>query len=349
MTLAGYTSRELQLLPRKKTPDQTLLRLVRLISSSVACECVYLHGSRAMGTEEPERSDYDILAIADLHSVVASAGRLPTLKRRIARTSPLPVDLTFITPRAALESRNSLLLISWSRKARLVAGERDLLGDLNISSLAPDPLSAVYNSGHQAKWLLRYVSMDGGLRVSLARRGLRKLSEYLEEDIALGAGSSKGLAAFAASINAEAQKEDCDIHAVSRACAAFLKVMREQVMDSHPRVLSRMSAMVEARVTRIPGFPPGMKTRGQLVNALTCLYQSMESDPPDVDMVRRAARSLGSPLGLANASDAYGSEEEYLFAVWNRVRDKIRANWDTIMGYPFGSVVSHRPFPIVLA
>lgn len=107
--------------------------------------------------------------------------------------------------------------------------------------------------------------------------------------------------------------------------------------------------MVEARATRIPGFPPGVKTRAQLVDALMCLYQSMESDPPDVDMVRRAARSLGSPLGLANASAAYGSEEEYLFATWNRVRDRTRANWDTIMGYPFGSVVSHRPFPIVLA
>jgi predicted nucleotidyltransferase len=334
--------------------DSTLETLVSLIRSSIPCECVYVHGSRGEGTEDPGRSDYDILAIAGLPSLLSSMGRLPSLRRRVARASSLPVDLTLITPRAASESRNSLLLISWSRKAKLVTGTRDVLRDLNISSMAPDPLSVSYNSGHQAKWLLRYVSMDSSLRVSVDRRGVRKLCEYLEEDIVLGAGSSKGLTDFASSIRAEDQKKNCDLHAISRACAGFLKGMNQQIMDSAPRpffpsLLSRVSSMAEMRVTRIPGFPPGRKTQTQLVNALMCFYKSMDSDPPDVDLVRRAARSLGSPLGLTDAPASFHSEDEYLLASWNRVRSKIRGNWDSIMGYPFGSVVFHRPFPVVLA
>jgi len=334
--------------------DPTLGTLVRLIRSSIPCESLYVHGSRAEGTEELGRSDYDILAVATLPSLLSSLGRLPSLRRRIAGASPLPVDLTLITPLAASESRGSLLLISWSRKAKLVAGPRDVLRDLNISSMTPNPLSVSYNSGHQAKWLLRYIKMDSSLRVVVDCRGVRKLCEYLEEDIALGAGSSKGMADFASVIRAENQKESCDLHALSRACAALLKGMNQQIMGSAPHpsfpsLLSRVSSMAETRVTRIPGFPPGRKTQAQLVHALMCFYQSMESDPPSVNLVGRAARALGSPLGQPDAPASYHSEGEYLYASWNRVRSKIRGYWDSIMSYPFGSVVFHRPFPIVLA
>ena len=329
-------------------------KLVRLIRSNVPCECVYLHGSRAEGTEQLGRSDYDILAVASLPSLMSSIGRLPLLRRQMAKASSLPVDLTFITPWAASASRRSLLLISWSRKAKLVAGTRDVLGDLKISSMMPDPLSVYYNSGHQTKWLLRYISIDSNLRVSVERRGVKKLRAYLEEDIVLGAGSSKGLTDFASITRTEDEKENCDLHALSRGCAVFLKRMHQEILNYppspfFPSLLSSVSSVAEMRASRIPGFPPGRMTRAQLVNALMLFYQSMKSDPPNTDLVRRAALSLGSPLGLPGAAASYQSEDRYLLALWNRVRSKIRGNWDSIMCYPFGSLVFHRPFPIVLA
>lgn len=57
--------------------DKTLNRIPESIRAGINCECVYIFGSRGKGTPQEGMSDYDILVVASLRSILASIGRIP--------------------------------------------------------------------------------------------------------------------------------------------------------------------------------------------------------------------------------------------------------------------------------
>lgn len=333
--------------------DDTLKSLVDLIRSKVNCECLYLYGSRAIGTAQEEKSDYDFLAIARLPSIVASIRKLHSLRRTLEEATPVRVDLTFLTPQSTYRFRSSLPLMVWNRTAKLVYGRKDILREFHVGSFAPDEESVAYYVCHEVEWLLRHIDIDRNLGASIDHRALTKLSGLLADDILLGAGSLRGAKELASSIQTEAMKENCDVHSVCRSCADFLEGIRGQFSTyGHPSALQyvRSAISILAETLRLHSLttPRRRTTQYQLVSALLYVYQSLETNPISTDLLLRAFQVLGSPPASEVTPSSINSGDGYTFELWARVRLRIREDWDSVMNYPFGRVAFYRQFAVVL-
>jgi hypothetical protein len=331
--------------------DETLRRLVDLIRTSVNCECVYLFGSRGTGTAQEGKSDYDLLVIASLPSLLASMRRFSSLRRALDGVSPVHVELVFITPQSAFRSRSSLFLMQWNL-GRLVYGRKDILRDFRVGSFVPDQTSVVYQSCHEVLYyLLPYVKIDRNLGASIDHRALAKLSRLLEGDILLGAGSLGGLMRLASSIRTEAMKENCDVHSVCRSYADFFRGVREQFNG-----LDQGSALSQLRSTayilaetlrfRTLAFARGRTAQYQFMSALMYFFQSMEMDPPSVDLLQKASRLLQSSFPSERALQELRTEDGHPFTLWAQVKSGLIENpffMTSVMNYPFGLFILHPP------
>lgn len=234
-------------------------------------------------------------------------------------------------------------------------GKRDVLKDFGVDTYPPSEMSVVYQSFHEAKWFTHFIKIDQDLNVSIEQRGLAKLRGFHDLDILLGAGFLEGLREFAFSIRTETEKETCDPRAVLGSYSNFLEGIEGRFKRGDPRSIPEylgLTTSILAELVRFRGYtvPRGRMMQFQMTNALISFLKSMETVPPSVDLLLRASRLLDAsfatdrpPLGPSNARD-------YPAVHWNQVRSKLRGgDWDTLMNFPFGTVVLHRPFPIILA
>ena len=335
--------------------DETLDRILMEIRANVNCECVYVFGSRGRGTAQEGKSDYDVLVVASLRSILGSVVRIPSLRRVIDASSPVPVEVTFLASNLVTRYRDALPLMAWSLSAKLVQGRRDILRDLRVGAFAPDEMSSVYLSCHKAKWFLRFIRMDGNLNVSIEQEGLNKLSRLLDEDIQLGAGSLKGLRELASIASAEATRNNCDPATLCRSYADFLEGASERFARGDPRsTLSYLgltaSSLAEMIRFRTLAFPRGRNSQFRMVSALICFFRSMETKPPRIDLLRKASSLLNASFTTGSSPPEPKSDDNYPLALWTQVRSRLRGGeWDTLMNYPFGILVLHHPFSVILA
>ncbi len=288
---------------------------------------MYLFGSRGEATAQGE-SDYDLLVIASLPSLLASIRKITSLRSALYDASPVPVDLVFMTPQSVFRSRSSLFLMVWDRSAKLIYGRRDIFRDLSVGSFAPDETSVFYKSCQEAMYLVRYINVDKGQRISIDQRALNKMRSMLLAGDILGAESLRGRTKLASSIGFEAMKETFDTQAVSRLYANFLREIREQ---------SRR--LGSSGLFRTLTFSQG-KGQYQFVNALMYFFQSMEEDPPNVDLLRRASRLLDGASASKKVLQELKGEDP--FTLWSQVKSRIFRNpffVTSINDYPFGLVV----------
>ena len=335
--------------------DETLGRIMKEIQANIHCECMYVYGSRGRGTAKEGKSDYDLLVVASLRSILASIGRTPKLRRALDASSSVPVDITLIASSSVPRLKNALPLMVWSQSARLVYGKRDILRDSLVGSFAPSEMSAFYLSCHEAKWFLRFIKMDRSFNVSIGREGLVKLSRFLNEEILSGARSVRGLQDFASSISIEAKKESCDPATVCGLFAHYLEGIRGRFVGGDPRSALSYVGLTVSILAEMFHFgtyaaPRGRTTQLQMIDALVCFYRSMETKPPNVDLLRRASGLLNASFATRRSPPELATAENYPSALWAQVRARLRGReWDALMDFPFGTFVLHRPFPIVLA
>jgi predicted nucleotidyltransferase len=334
--------------------DDALRQLVGLVNSSVRCECIYLHGSRATGEGLGARSDYDLMAVAKTSSILGSRRRLFRLRRILQETSPAKVELTLLTPQSVARARDSLLLMAWGQEAKLIHGGRDVLNDLRVGSFVPSEKSVRDLTCFTTERLLRDFRVDSARRsISVEKEGLQKVARFLSVHGRLAGLTHRGLSDLALSVRSETAKEAPDLRVISRACADYLEQTSEQFERSD--LASQLPYLLTyhhfSRVRAFDALSQRQPSKSQFIRALACLFRSTETDPPSIARLQEASKFLRSSLAFEKVRPILRSGEDNPYRLWADVKGGIRRNWDTVMDYhyPFGRVLMFRPFRTVLA
>jgi len=333
--------------------DDTVRQLVDLVNSSVKCECIYLHGSRATGEGLSSKSDYDLMAVAEISSILSSRRRLVRLRSALEEILPVKTELTLLTPQSISRARDSILLMVWSEEAKLVYGKQNILKDLGVGSFVPSEGSVRDTTCFTLEQLLREFRVDRVRgSITLVKEGLLKVDRFLSVHDRIAGRSHRDLADLASSVRSAAAKDYPDLRTVSHACADYLEQTSEQFAKSG--LSSQLSYLLTYhRISRLRTFDALSQresSRSQFMKALAFLFRSTEIDPPSMPMLRKASWFLKSSLAFEKVQPSLNSEVDYPCQLWAEVKSGIRRSWDTVMDYhyPFGQVLMYRPFRTVL-
>ena len=324
-----------------------------LVNSSVKCECIYLHGSRATGEGLSIKSDYDLMAVAEISSILSSRRRLVHLRSALKEILPVKTELTLLTPQSISRARDSILLMVWNEEAKLVHGKRDILKDLGVGTFVPSEESVRDTTCFTLEHLLREFRVDRARgSITFVKEGLLKVDRFLSAHARVAGWTHRDLADLASSVSSAAAKDHPDLRTVSHACADYLEQTSEQFTKSG--LSSQLSYLLTyhrfSRLHMFDALSQRESSKSQFMKALTLLFRSTEIDPPSMTMLRRASWFLKSSLAFEKVQPSLNSEEDDPCQLWAEVKSGIRRSWDTVMDYhyPFGQVLMSRPFRTVL-
>jgi hypothetical protein len=192
------------------------------------------------------------------------------------------------------------------------------------------------------RWFLRYIRLDGSdFRVD--RRGLIKTIRFLKYDSEVAAMTTPPLQTLLGELEREAKSETPDPGTICRALADYIETAMDEFKASFPSRISQTASILFDKGHFLPSaLIDKDSVCSRIAKSLVCLLRSMETDPLDVELMNRAASYLafvGRRLQMPN-EDSKSS--------WIRINWAIRQYWDTVMRVPFGSLVIHRGFDIVL-
>jgi len=315
--------------------------IVDQIISNLSCESVYLFGSRARG-DSTEGSDIDLVIVIRMTGVLRSLLGVRNLRRRL-ESLPFPVDIRVFSTLACSRNKRSQGLNLLHKERKLLYGKDFLASQLGVLGFAPSRDSIISGSCYNVRWFLRCIRLDNHV-LGLDRGGLTKLIRVLRSESDVSAETIPPLLTLVKELEHETNLEIPDLRAVSRALANYIEAVMDESSALFP---SRISQTASILIDKGRLLPRALLEKDsvcfRLTKALLCLLRSLETDPPDGELIHRAATYLGYLL-YNGIQDPEGDPELLLM----KVRNTIREYWDTVMRVPFGSLVVHRAFDIVL-
>jgi predicted nucleotidyltransferase len=324
-------------------PPSTLDHIVDLIVSNLRCESVYLFGSRARG-DSTEGSDLDLIAVVRTTGILRSVLGVRNLRRSLEGLSVSP-DIHILSTLACSRNKESVVLNVWHSKCgeKLLYGKDSLASELGVLGFVASHDSFMKTTCYEMKWFLKYIKLEGHV-LSVDRRGLTKLMRFLRFDSEVSAETTPPQVSLMRELERQVDLEVSDPQAVCRALANYIEAVSDEFDAWFPR---RISQTVSILIDKGRLLPRTLLDRDspcfRITKSLTCLLRSVETDPPNGELVHQAATYLGYLLhgGVQNPI-----EDPKL--LWMRIRDTIREYWDTVMRAPFGSLCIHRAYDIVL-
>jgi predicted nucleotidyltransferase len=324
-------------------PPGTLDHIVDLIVSNLSCESVYLFGSRARG-DSTEESDLDLISVVRTRGILRSVLGVRNLRRSLEGLSVSP-DIQVLSTLACSRNKESLMLNVWHRKCgeKLLYGKDSLTSQLGVLGFAPSHDSFIRTTCYEVKWFLKYIKLEGN-SLSVDQRGLTKLIRFLRLESEVSAEPIPPLLSLMRELERQVDLEVSDPQAVCRALANYIEAVSDELDTLFPSRISQTVSILIDKGRLLPrALLDGDSVCFRIAKSLLCLLRSVEADPPDGELIHRAATYLDY---LLNGGVQNPKEDPRL--LWMRIRDTIREYWDTVMRVPFGSLCIHRGYDIVL-